>query len=137
VREILDDAAILMRCWRMVADSAIASGSVCGMTACSPYEPERGIAKSEPHLIGAGICAQRAFLSGTSFDAHRRRLQSDVRIAGLLELVESLGEIAAWGVDGMMGRGTSLTDSPQTRGDTSPRRGSSRPMAVGARRSVV
>jgi hypothetical protein len=68
------------------------------MTARSPYEPERGIVKTEPHLIGAGVFAQRAFLSATSFDAHRRRLQSGAQIAGLLELVESLDEIAAWGI---------------------------------------
>jgi hypothetical protein len=68
------------------------------MTARSPYEPERGIVKSEPYPIGAGVFAQRAFLSGTSFGAHRRRLRSGAQIAGLLELVESLDEIAAWGI---------------------------------------
>jgi hypothetical protein len=105
-REMLDDAEL---------DETLADWTRplrAGLFARTPYEPERPIVESKPHLIGAGSLRNALFYP---------------------ERASRLADITAWGVNGTMARGTASTDSAPSPGDAGPRRRSSRAMAVGAR----
>jgi hypothetical protein len=106
--EMLDDAELD----ETLADWTRPLRAGLSATARMPYEPERPIVKSKPHLIGAGSLRNALFYP---------------------ERASRLADITALGVNGTMARGTASTDSAPTPGDASPRRRSSRPMAVGAR----